>query len=203
MIRGVKAVVILAAIPVVAVAQVVRPQTRRLETDHELQDPTGLVVGITGGLVVVGNEAFEWLAPGVGGELYGGSKFGPISELRAGLSLSTHAEEILDGRTDNLSLYLEFYFATEVLGMTVGLGPRLAWMQESRAAFVSGRLNGFGAGGALSGLIPIGSRIAIETGAAVSLFQFGPAEFPGTYDADGQSYASVYGFRLGLRYHIE
>ena len=80
---------------------------------------------------------------------------------------------------------------------------RLAWMQESRAAFVSGRLNGFGAGGALSGLIPIGSRIAIETGAAVSLFQFGPAEFPGTYDADGQSYASVYGFRLGLRYHIE
>ena len=197
------AFVILAVIPVVAMAQVVRPQSRRVETDHELQDPTGLVVGITGGLVVVGKEAFELLAPGVGAELFVGSKFGSISELRAGVSFSTHAEEFADGRTDNLSVYLEFYFATEVLGMTVGLGPRLAWMQESRAALVSGRLNGFGAGGALSGLIPIGSRIAIETGAAVTLYQFGPAEFPGTYDPDGQSYASVYGFRLGLRYHIK
>ena len=201
--RPTAAVVALAAVPFFAVAQVIRPPSQRVETDHELQDPTGLVVGLTGALVVVGEEAFEALAPGPGAQLYVGSKFGPISELRAGVSFSTHAEEMADESARNLSLFLESYFATDVLGMTVGVGPRLAWMQESRAAFVTGRLSGFGVGGATGIFFPMGSRAAIEAGAAVTFFFFGAADFPGLYDADGQSYGSVCGFRLGLRYHLK
>ena len=109
------AVVTLAAVPSLAMAQVIRSPSQRVETDHELQDPTGLVVGATEGMVVVGEEAFESLDPGFGAQLYAGSQFGPISELRAGVSFSAHADEAADESTRNLSLFLESYFATEVL----------------------------------------------------------------------------------------
>ena len=87
--------------------------------------------------------------------------------------------------------------------MSVGIGPRLAWMRVSRAAFVTGRLSGFGAGGAFGVSGPIGSRLAIETGAAATFISFGAADFPGMSDPDSQAYGMVYAIRFGVKYRLK
>lgn len=175
-----------------------------MDLDNTLGDPTGLVVGATNGVVVVGKEAFESVGPGYGVQLFIGSAFSPIDELRAGVSLSTHPDELSDDRVHTLSIYIESYFAADVSGLTVRIGPRFAWIHESRAIFVTKRLRGFGAGGVAAVQLLLGSRIAIETGAAVTLFRFGAADIDGgPTDPDRQSYGLVWDLRIGVAYRLK
>ncbi len=196
--------VVLVAVPSIVVAQVIPRQSPRLELDNELRDPTGLVVGVAGVVMYGGEEAFESVGPGIGGQLFVGSKFGVIDELRAGVSLGTSSEELSDDRVQTLSVYLESYFATDVLGVAVRVGPRLAWMRESRTVFVADHLSGLGAGGNAGVLIPLESHVAIESGASATLFMFGAADIEGLPpDADRQSYGWVCDLRIGVRWRLK
>ena len=148
---------------------------------------------------MVGKEAFESVGADYGLQLFIGSTLNLIDELRAGISFSSHSDKLSEEKTLTLSFYLESYFAAEVAGLTVHVGPRLAWMDESRSIFTSNGLRGFGAGGIAGVQLPLSAAVVIELDASATMFQFGAADIEGgPRDPDGHSYGSVYDLRMGL-----
>jgi hypothetical protein len=171
--------------------------------DATLGDPTGLVLGVGGGVVTAGGEAFDFVATGYAVQIFAGAAMAPFDELRAGVALSSHPDDLSDDRVKLVSIYLEPYvFASAVGPVTVRMGPRVAWMQESRSIFVKA-LRGIGLGGIIGTQLWIGARSGIETAVVITPYRLGAADIQGAPpDPDRQSYGLVLEVRLGFAFRF-
>ena len=166
-------------------------------------DPTGLVIGGAGGIAVGRGEAFDFTSAGHSLHLFFGTTLKTVSELRAGVAMSSLPDDQSAGNAEIFSIYLETYFRRAISNFTVGVGPRIAWMQHSRTIFGS-KLRSFGFGGVASAQLLLGSRKWLETGitfTSVSFDRLRPDS--GILDADRRNQGAVWELRLGMAFRVK
>ena len=120
-------------------------------------DPIGFVIGGAAGIAVGRGEAFDGMGAGYSLHLFLGAILKTAGELRAGIAMSRFPDDESAGNAEILSVYLEPYFRRAISHFTIGVGPRIAWMQHSRTIFGS-KLRSFGFGGVASAQLLLGSR---------------------------------------------
>ncbi len=165
-------------------------------------DPTGLVIGGATGIAIVGGEAFDRMGVGYGLHLFLGATLKTISELRAGIAVSNYPDDLSAGNAEILSVYLETYFRRAISHFTVGVGPRIAWMQHSRTIFGSA-LRGFGFGGVASAQLVLGSHKWLETGITFTSVSFNRRPGSGIPDPDLRNQGALWEFRLGMAFRVQ
>ncbi len=169
-----------------------------------LDDPSALSIGFSGGFVSATDEAFAATDYGFSASGFFGFAMAPLRELRFGFSFVDVPETVRPRRVRSAAVYLEPYMGTVVSGFVLRLAPRIGRMWEWRDIFVYSPLNGWGFGGSASILRPVSSRLSIETGASFTSYSFGPADIEGLPpDLDQQSQANVLEFRLGAVFRLK
>jgi hypothetical protein len=173
-------------------------------TDTELGDPTGLIVGTAPILVFPTGDGFRNVSAGVGTHLFVGTHFPPFDELRLGGWVSSHGDDLTDGRSEVLSLYLETWFARDLGSWQVRAAPRFLWAREFRALYTTGD-SGFGLGAALGARIPLSSRFALEPGFGLTHATF--SSMPGTERqspdiSDNRVVNWIWELRAGLAWRV-
>ena len=165
-------------------------------------DVTSLVIGGAAGIAIAGGETFDLTGTGYALHLFLGSTLKTISEVRAGISVSNYPDDLSAGKAETLSVYLETYFRRAVSDFTVGVGPRIAWMQHSRAIFGSA-LRGFGFGGVASAQLLLGSRKWLETGITFTSVSFKRRPGSGIPDPDLRNQGTVWEFHVGMAFRVQ
>ncbi len=166
-------------------------------------DPTDLVIGGAAGIAIAGGEAFDRMGAGYGLHVFFGTTFKTVSELRAGIEVSSFPDHESAGNAEILSIYLETYFRRAISHFTVGVGPRIAWMQHSRTIFGSD-LRSFGFGGVASAQLLLGSRKWLETGITFTSVSFNRRRADsGIFDLDRRNQGAVWEFRLGMAFRVQ
>ncbi len=166
-------------------------------------DPTGLVIGGAAGIAVGRGEAFDHMGAGYSLHLFLGPTFETVSELRAGIAMSRFPDDQSAGNTEILSIYLETYFRRAISHFTVGVGPRIAWMQHSRTIFGSD-LRSFGFGGVASAQLLLGSRKWLETGITLTSVSFDRLRpDSGIFDLDRRNQGALWELRLGMAFRVQ
>ena len=164
-------------------------------------DPTDWVIGGAAGIAVGRGEAFDLMGAGYGLHVFFGTTLKTVSELRAGIAISRFPYDESAGNTEILSVYLETYFRRAISHFTVGVGPRMAWMQHSRTIFGSD-LRSFGFGGVASAQLLLGSRKWLETGITFTSVSFNRRSDSGIPDADRRNQGAVWELRLGMAFRV-
>ena len=107
------------------------------------------------------------------------------------------------GNTEILSIYLETYFRRAISHFTLGVGPRVAWMQLSRTIFGSD-LRSVGFGGVASAQLLLGSRKWLETGITFTSVSFDRRSGSGGIpDADRRAQGAMWELRLGMAFRVQ
>ncbi len=166
-------------------------------------DPIGLVIGGAAGIAVGRGESFDGMSAGYDLHLFLGSTLKTVSELRAGIAMSSFPDDESAVNAEILSIYLETYFRRAISHFTVGVGPRIAWMQHSRTIFGSD-LRSFDFGGVASAQLLLGSRKWLETGitfTSVSFDRLRPDS--GILDADRRNQGALWELRLGMAFRVK
>ncbi len=183
-----------------ASAQVELPGVKFPEVDI---DPTGLVIGGAAGIAVGRGEAFDLMGAGYSPHLFLGLTLKTVSEFRAGIAISRFPYDESAGNTEILSVYLETYFRRAISNFTVGVGPRIAWMQHSRTIFGSD-LRSVGFGGVASAQLLLGSRKWLETGITFTSVSFDRRSGSGGIpDADRRAQGAMWELRLGMAFRVQ
>lgn len=159
-------------------------------------DSTGLILGVTAGIANGSREVFDNLATGYGAQFFIGGRFSTPDELRLGVAVSSHSDDLIAERAELLSVYVETYFIRDISTVRLRFGPRVAYMRVSRDVFTN-TLNGFGVGGVVGMQFRVSSKSAIETGVVLTLLTFGGADTQFGTDPDDESFGSVWELRLG------
>jgi hypothetical protein len=176
-------------------------QARQVEILVE-GDSIGLFIGGSSGIVVVNGEAFEFVEPGYGLQLFVGNALSSAAEVHAGVAMNSHPDSLAQDRVNLLSAYLEAYFIRHVSPVVLGIGPRIAWMQETRAIF-NRKLRGFGFGGNAGVRLPVGSRTWIESAVVFTSVLFPGADLvDGPPDPDKKAPAAIWELRLGVAFRL-
>ena len=165
-------------------------------------DPTGLVIGGAAGGAVGRGEAFDRMGAGYSLHLFFGPTLKTVSELRAGIAMSSFPDDESTGNAEILSIYLETYFRRAISHFTVGVGPRIAWMQHSRTIFGTD-LRSFGFGGVVNAQLLLGSRKWLETGITFTSVSFERRSDSGIFDLDRRNQGAVWELRLGMAFRVK
>ncbi len=184
-----------------ASAQVELPGVKFPEVDI---DPTGLVIGGAAGIAVGRGEAFDLMGAGYSLHFFLGPTLKTVSELRAGIAISRFPYDESAGNTEILSIYLETYFRRAISHFTLGVGPRVTWMQLSRTIFGSDLLRSVGFGGVASAQLLLGSRKWLETVITFTSVSFDRRSGSGGIpDADQRAQGAMWELRLGMVFRVQ
>jgi hypothetical protein len=86
-----------------------------IEPEKRAERPNWGIVGGTAAAVAPRGDGFRFVATGVGSHLFLGVMPGEgPDELRLGLSLSTHADDLHDSRAEVVEVYFEPYWAIDL-----------------------------------------------------------------------------------------
>ncbi|MGD8277908.1 MAG: hypothetical protein PVH00_07770 [Gemmatimonadota bacterium] len=132
--------------------------------EHGPEAPTWYVTGGSLSFVHGRGDSMRRVANGVGLNAFLGVMPPDVAdELRVGIAVSSHGDDISPSRTELLSVYFEPYWAWPVASLWIRAAPRFAWVREFRES-IHVKLGALAYGAVVSVRRAVGPRLAFERG---------------------------------------
>jgi hypothetical protein len=158
-----------------------------------------LHIGASAGALVPTGEAFYDVARGSALHVFLARAVEPFDELRLGVGYSRHRDDLAVSDVVVRTIYIETLYGTGTATHRLRLGPRFAYIHQSREIFAN-RMHTVGLGAIASLVRTLGSRAAIELSFAMtgSMMPGTDLKDPNAPKDDGWSSAWLRELRLGF-----
>lgn len=157
-------------------------------------------VYIGGGIGVVSphGEALEFLRDGRRAHVFVGVSFDTTHEVRIDYASDVLADALSDESTRLRTLAVEVYRKVITSPVELHVGPRIAWVQQSRR-FYGENLNTVGCGATASAGIPVQRRLRLQADVGVTAFTF---DRPPSQEVDGLTSGWLPSLSIGAAFDL-